>query len=206
MYDPTFSSGDTQSIWYSKLSSIDSAALVGDGAFIDARLEVDVAIIGAGITGLSVAYHLCKAGRSVAVFDKGLIGSGETGRTTAHLANALDEHYTTLEQLQDELEAAQRAGLRVTLVEDAHLPLPPARRLRFEDQAQPLLLRRVPASRLPRAVECCREILGLPVSGLALRSLRASADRTGPARPRARRQTQTGRSLDGTKTVATSQP
>ncbi|HTU57206.1 MAG TPA: FAD-binding oxidoreductase, partial [Polyangiales bacterium] len=189
MYDPTFSSGDTQSIWYAQLSSDDSAVLTGDGAFTDARLHVDVAIIGAGIAGLSVAYHLCKAGRSVAVFDKGLIGSGETGRTTAHLASALDEHYTTLEQLhgksgarlaaeshaaaiadierivaaesiacelvrvpgylesihsgekaerelQAELEAAQRAGLRVSLVQDAHLPLSPAPRLRFEDQAQ----------------------------------------------------------------------
>ncbi|MET0390561.1 MAG: FAD-dependent oxidoreductase [Polyangiales bacterium] len=98
MYDPAKTNGDTQSFWYTQLSAEDELLLHGSGSLTHARLDVDVVVIGAGIAGLSVAYHLCRAGRSVVVLDKGLIGSGETGRTTAHLSNALDEHYTQLEQ------------------------------------------------------------------------------------------------------------
>ena len=58
----------------------------------------DVLIIGAGIAGLSVAYHLLRAGSSVLVVDKGAIGAGETGRSTAHLADALDDRFYLLEQ------------------------------------------------------------------------------------------------------------
>jgi glycine/D-amino acid oxidase-like deaminating enzyme/nitrite reductase/ring-hydroxylating ferredoxin subunit len=62
-------------------------------------LDVDVAIIGGGIAGLSVAYELAQEGRKVAVLEDGLIGSGETGRTTAHLASALDDRFARLERL-----------------------------------------------------------------------------------------------------------
>jgi glycine/D-amino acid oxidase-like deaminating enzyme/nitrite reductase/ring-hydroxylating ferredoxin subunit len=58
----------------------------------------DVLVIGAGIAGLSVAYHLLRAGSSVLVIDKAAIGAGESGRTTAHLADALDDRYYLLEQ------------------------------------------------------------------------------------------------------------
>lgn len=33
------------------------------------------------------------------VLEDGLVGSGETGRTTAHLANALDDRYTEIERI-----------------------------------------------------------------------------------------------------------
>ena len=72
MYDPATTNGHSQSIWYSTLAPADASALAGDGAFTSAKLEVDVAIIGAGLAGLSVAYHLCKRGVSVAVFDKAI--------------------------------------------------------------------------------------------------------------------------------------
>lgn len=42
--------------------------------------EVDVAIIGAGLTGLSAARTLARAGRSVLVLDKGGVGSGASSR------------------------------------------------------------------------------------------------------------------------------
>jgi sarcosine oxidase, subunit beta len=42
--------------------------------------SVDVAIVGAGVTGCSIAYQLAKRGKSVAVFDKRGIGSGASGR------------------------------------------------------------------------------------------------------------------------------
>ena len=58
----------------------------------------DVCIVGAGIAGLSVAYHLLKEGRSVIVLDDGVVGGGVTQRTTAHLSNAIDKRYTMIEK------------------------------------------------------------------------------------------------------------
>lgn len=59
--------------------------------------ETDVCIIGAGISGLTTAYELVRRGVRVAVLDDGPLGGGETGRTSAHLASAVDEHYSMLE-------------------------------------------------------------------------------------------------------------
>lgn len=60
--------------------------------------RTQVAVIGAGIAGITTAYMLAKAGKKVAIFEDGYIGSGETGRTTAHLVNALDDRYYDLEK------------------------------------------------------------------------------------------------------------
>ncbi|NJM10168.1 MAG: FAD-binding oxidoreductase [Bdellovibrionaceae bacterium] len=59
-------------------------------------MRVDTCIVGAGISGLSAAYLLCKAGQSVVVLDRERLGLGETGLTSAHLSNALDEGYADL--------------------------------------------------------------------------------------------------------------
>ena len=61
--------------------------------------QTDVCIIGAGIAGLTTAYLLGRAGKSVIVLDDGPIVSGETERTTAHLVTALDDRYVDLERL-----------------------------------------------------------------------------------------------------------
>lgn len=65
---------------------------------LDQDISVDVVIIGGGIAGMSTAYLLSKAGKRIAIIEDGSIGSGETGRTTAHITNALDDRYYTLEQ------------------------------------------------------------------------------------------------------------
>src|SRR5918999_3767365 len=62
-------------------------------------LRTDVCIIGAGIAGISTAYLLAQAGRRVVVLEDGAVGGGETGRTTAHLTNAMDDRYHVLERL-----------------------------------------------------------------------------------------------------------
>jgi len=49
------------------------------------NLHVDVCIVGAGIAGLSTAYHLVQAGKTVAVLDHGPLVSGMTRMTTGHL-------------------------------------------------------------------------------------------------------------------------
>jgi hypothetical protein len=63
----------------------------------DAR--ADVCVIGAGIAGLSTAYLLVQAGKSVVVLDDSAIGGGETGRTTAHLSNEMDDRYVEIEKV-----------------------------------------------------------------------------------------------------------
>lgn len=46
------------------------------------KIETDVVIIGAGITGTSSAYHLAKKGIKTVVLDKKFVGSGATGKST----------------------------------------------------------------------------------------------------------------------------
>ena len=72
------------------------------GAKLQGNAEADVCIVGAGIAGITTAYLLGRAGRSVIVLEDGEVGSGETGRTTAHLVNALDDRYFELERLHGE--------------------------------------------------------------------------------------------------------
>lgn len=67
-----------------------------------ADTQADVCIIGAGIAGLSTAYHLARHDKSVLVIDDGSIGGGETGRTTAHLSNAFDDRYHHVESQHGE--------------------------------------------------------------------------------------------------------
>ncbi|MGH9907832.1 MAG: FAD-dependent oxidoreductase [Pyrinomonadaceae bacterium] len=62
----------------------------------------DVCIVGAGIAGMTTAYLLAREGRAVVVLDDGPIGGGMTGRTTAHLVNALDDRFFELERLHGE--------------------------------------------------------------------------------------------------------
>jgi glycine/D-amino acid oxidase-like deaminating enzyme/nitrite reductase/ring-hydroxylating ferredoxin subunit len=64
-----------------------------------ANIQADVVIVGGGLAGISVAYNLVNRGQSVVLLEDGLIASGETGRTTAHLASALDDRFYSLEKL-----------------------------------------------------------------------------------------------------------
>lgn len=61
-----------------------------------ADLDVDVAIVGAGITGITAAVLLKRAGRTVALIDARRIAEGETGHTTAHLSAYPDTRLSTL--------------------------------------------------------------------------------------------------------------
>jgi glycine/D-amino acid oxidase-like deaminating enzyme/nitrite reductase/ring-hydroxylating ferredoxin subunit len=65
---------------------------------LDSNRQADVCVVGAGISGLSTAYALAREGRSVVVLEDGAIGSGMTQRTTAHLANAVDDRYVEIER------------------------------------------------------------------------------------------------------------
>jgi len=86
------SSARTTSIW---LATAETPA----AAPLDADMTADVCVIGAGIAGMTTAYLLAREGRGVVVLDDGAIGSGETGRTTAHLSNEIDDRYVEIERL-----------------------------------------------------------------------------------------------------------
>lgn len=84
--------GISESIWMASARTPEFGALERD-------VQADVVVVGAGISGLSTAYLLGRAGKSVVVLDSGGILSGETERTTAHLASALDDRFVALERL-----------------------------------------------------------------------------------------------------------
>ena len=92
--------GDTASLWYGTFDVPSFPSLAGDA-------RTDVCVIGAGIAGLSTAYMLAKAGKKVIVVDDGTIGGGESGRTTAHLTNAMDDRIYVLEHVHGN-EGARR--------------------------------------------------------------------------------------------------
>src|SRR5687767_10267037 len=87
--------GRNESIWTSTADIEPRPPLAG-------KEQANVRIIGAGIAGLTPAYLLAREGKSVVVLDDGPIAGGETGRTTAHLSNALDDRYIELERLHGE--------------------------------------------------------------------------------------------------------
>lgn len=60
-------------------------------------LEVDIVVIGAGITGLTAALRLAEAGKRVAVLEARTAGSGVTVGSTAHVTEAVDARYTNVE-------------------------------------------------------------------------------------------------------------
>ena len=65
---------------------------------VPADARPDVCIVGAGIAGLSIALSLVQEGLDVLVLDQGPIGGGQTARSSAHLASAIDEHCHVLER------------------------------------------------------------------------------------------------------------
>src|SRR5580698_979905 len=73
---------------------------------------VDVAIIGAGITGLTAAYLFKKAGMSVAVAEKRSCGGFDTENTTAHLTSVTDARFSELVAKvgKDHAQLAWQAG------------------------------------------------------------------------------------------------
>jgi glycine/D-amino acid oxidase-like deaminating enzyme len=154
---------------------------------LERDLRVDVAILGAGMVGLTAAHLLRRRGASVAVLEARFVGAGATGYTTAKLSSLHGLTYARLERshgraaasvygeanergialvreianrlaidcelstkanltytesagerrkIEQEVEAALRAGLPASLVEDCELPFPITAAVRFDDQAE----------------------------------------------------------------------
>jgi glycine/D-amino acid oxidase-like deaminating enzyme/nitrite reductase/ring-hydroxylating ferredoxin subunit len=95
-------SGENISYWLDSVSPLEFERL-------NENLDVDILIVGGGIAGLTTAYLLLKAGRKITLVEDGLIGSGESGRTTAHLTCALDDRYYEIEKAFGE-EGSRKAA------------------------------------------------------------------------------------------------
>src|SRR5438552_4115740 len=59
-------------------------------------VHADVLIVGGGIAGVTAAYLLKKAGRSVVLLERERLGAGQTGHTTAHLTYPTDRRLESL--------------------------------------------------------------------------------------------------------------
>ncbi|MEO7931707.1 MAG: FAD-dependent oxidoreductase [Chthoniobacterales bacterium] len=82
---------NTTPYWLETAEEISFPALASD-------LQVDVLIVGGGITGITAGWLLRKAGKRVAIVERGRIAEGQTGHTTAHLTQVTDMLLTDLLQ------------------------------------------------------------------------------------------------------------
>ena len=75
--------------------------------------RVDVVVVGGGCTGLTAAYLLTKAGKSVALLERTRCASIDTGHTSAHLTMVTDARISDLVKAfgRDHAQAAWDAGL-----------------------------------------------------------------------------------------------
>ena len=80
-------------------------AEVEDAPSLEGHQQADVLVVGSGIAGLSCAYELGRAGKSVVVLDRGPLVGGMSSRTTAHLACEWDDFFHELIRLRGEGEA-----------------------------------------------------------------------------------------------------
>src|ERR1051325_2244837 len=83
---------------------------------LDEDTNADVAIVGAGIGGLTTGYLLAKAGKSVAILDAWGLAAGETSRTTAHLTAVLDDRFYDLESIFGVAGARQAAESHMSAI------------------------------------------------------------------------------------------
>ena len=80
---------------------------------LDRDVVADVAVVGAGVTGLSAAYLLAKAGKRVVVLERDRCAAADTGHTSAHLTMVTDTRLGELVKRfgRTHAQAAWDAGL-----------------------------------------------------------------------------------------------
>jgi glycine/D-amino acid oxidase-like deaminating enzyme/nitrite reductase/ring-hydroxylating ferredoxin subunit len=135
-------------------------------------LSVDVAIVGAGLAGITAAMLLKKAGKTVAVLEAGRVAEGVSGHTTAKLTSLHQLKYADLIQSLGKEKAAlygasNQAAIEqvATLVRDEHIDCDFERKhaYTFAESAETL-------AQVQAEVEAAAEI-GLPATFITETSL-----------------------------------
>src|SRR5215212_7545318 len=103
-------SGENISYWIDSVKPLEFETL-------NKAIDTDILVVGGGIAGLTTAYFLLKAGRKVTLVEDGLIGSGESGRTTAHLTCALDDRYYEIEKAFGEKDSRKAAESHMAAID-----------------------------------------------------------------------------------------
>ncbi len=108
--DEKITAGTNRPFWMESIQPLIHEKLLHD-------IQTDILIVGGGISGLTCAYLLTKAGYRVVLVEDGFLGSGETGRTTAHLTCALDDRYYHLETLYGTEKARLAANSHMAAIQ-----------------------------------------------------------------------------------------
>ncbi len=98
-----------KAVWETHSEPSPFRALPGD-------MEVDIAVVGGGITGLTVAYNLIKAGKKVVVLEEKQVAKGTTGSSTGNLYIPIGERLFSIadkhgDQIMKEVAASRKAAI-----------------------------------------------------------------------------------------------
>lgn len=90
---------------------------------LDRPRRADVVVIGGGVTGITAAYLLTRAGKSVVLLERGRLLERDTAHTTAHVTCVTDARLTDLvEHLgRDHATAVWDAGMAAMAAIDDHI-------------------------------------------------------------------------------------
>lgn len=99
----------TESIWKANASNREPTPLTED-------IEVEIAIVGGGITGITTAYLLAEEGIQVAVLESMEVGRGTTAGSTGNLYTMVDNRLHHIQGKFDKNTAREVAESRTTAV------------------------------------------------------------------------------------------
>lgn len=100
----------TKAIWETHTESTPFTALPGD-------MDVDIAVVGGGITGLTTAYNLVKTGKKVVVFEEKEVAKGTTGSSTGNLYIPIGERLFSIAEKHDDKTMQEVAASRKAAID-----------------------------------------------------------------------------------------
>lgn len=102
---------DTTSLWENT-----AAETTGFRALVT-ETAADVAIVGGGITGISLAHRLARAGQKVVVLEAGAVGLGTSGYSTGNLYETVDTRLSRIRDVWGQDVATKVARLRAETID-----------------------------------------------------------------------------------------